>query len=326
MPSSSRPRVAFQVMDRAERLGLRALRREFGVYGEVLCACLRADSSRQPQSVEIEFAKKSTTQKVKDSWTGTSSDLPLYRPDELIDATKRDAGLPFLCYVDNFGHVANTFDDLAAFVSFVTDSCSATISSSALCWSGSRGVFAQLQCSQKVDQERVISKVMNAQYLGQKLSCSSIVGGEYSGTSSASSRVDWAMVTGEAALVGVEVKEGKRLAKAEKQRARMMKVLQAKAEKKQKKQKKLDKLKTLGMPSPSKKEKKKHKKQRKADQLGKKIRSKSRHKDKIDKIKKKMKKRKRLTSDSESGSAASSFSSSSRSCSGNSDSDSSSKS
>eukprot|EP00913_Durusdinium_trenchii_P006703 g6300.t1 len=96
-----KPRIQFRVMEGAETLGLRALRREFGLYGEVVCALIRVDSARQPLNVEIEFSSSKSTLKVK-SWTGEGSYLPLYKPEGLVDAFRRDADAAFLCYADNF--------------------------------------------------------------------------------------------------------------------------------------------------------------------------------------------------------------------------------
>lgn len=271
MAPSSRPRVAFRTMYGAEKLGLRAVRREFGAYGEIICAALRADSFRQPESVELEFKDTRTMLKVRD-WTGKSSDLPLYRSEGLVDAARRDAETSFLCYVDNFGSVVNTFEDLADFVKFVTDRCSATVKGAALCWTRARGVYAQLDLQQMADQERIIRKVMEETYMSQSLSCSSVCGGEYFGLGEGSYRVDWTVVASEAAMIGIERREGERLKKKEKKAVKLGKKSakkdakkKAKEKKKQAKQAKKDKKKAKKREKQEKKEAKKQAKKRRTD-------------------------------------------------------------
>merc|ERR1712176_1722374 len=107
------PRVVFPVMEPGtRRIGLRAVRREFGAYGDIFNVSLRLDRFRQPESVEIEFIEERTALKVKDR-CGAGSDLALYRAASLVDASRRDTEAAFLCTVDNFGQgadaVANTF-------------------------------------------------------------------------------------------------------------------------------------------------------------------------------------------------------------------------
>lgn len=57
---------------------------------------------------------------------------------------------------------------------------------------------------------------MQERYLDQKLSCSAVVGGEYYGVGNGGYRVDWAVVAGEAAMIGVERREGTKIKKREK--------------------------------------------------------------------------------------------------------------
>ncbi|CAE8624172.1 unnamed protein product [Polarella glacialis] len=261
-----KPRVVFRVMDGASLLGLRDLRREFGQYGEIVCASLRADSARFPQTVEIEFADSKSTLKVKD-WTGEGSHLALYRPEGLVDAFRRDIDVSFLCLVDGFGNSLNNFRDLAAFGQYVTDCCSATLNSCALCWSASRGVFAQVECAQKADQERILGKVMAELFMGKRLSASSVCGGEYAGMNAKSYRVDWKVVASEAAVLGIERNEGERIRKKEK--------AQIKNEKPSKKDKKKDK-------KDKKKDKKDKKKEKKDKQKEKKEKEKSGKKQKLE--------------------------------------------
>eukprot|EP00448_Togula_jolla_P038518 CAMPEP_0170630792 /NCGR_PEP_ID=MMETSP0224-20130122/34224_1 /TAXON_ID=285029 /ORGANISM="Togula jolla, Strain CCCM 725" /LENGTH=315 /DNA_ID=CAMNT_0010958943 /DNA_START=69 /DNA_END=1013 /DNA_ORIENTATION=- len=214
------PRIVFKVMQGSENLGLRALRREFGTFGEVFCAALWVDSHRQPDCVEIEFVEPRTTMRLR-TWDGKTTNLPLYCPEGLVDAVRRDASTSFLCYVENFGQAANTFQDLTAFASFVTDTCSATIRGASLCWAPGRGVYAQLVCNQRVDQERIMKKVMADLYRGQKLSCSSMMGGEQAGEH----RIDWA-------TVGSTIQaQSDRLRKAEEAKDAKRKAKKAKKEK-----------------------------------------------------------------------------------------------
>eukprot|EP00927_Polykrikos_kofoidii_P019597 TRINITY_DN19184_c0_g1_i2.p1 TRINITY_DN19184_c0_g1~~TRINITY_DN19184_c0_g1_i2.p1 ORF type:complete len:468 (-),score=88.20 TRINITY_DN19184_c0_g1_i2:79-1482(-) len=192
------PRVVFRLMDPGiDRTGLRQVRREFGVYGEIFCASLRLDQFRQPESVEVEFIDAKCLLKVKD-WKGAGSDLALYRADGLVDAARRDGEAPFLCTIDNLGQgtqaVANTFADLGAFAAFIADFCCVTMRGAALCWSPGRGNYAQVYCEQKADQERVLSRLRTETYLGRKLSCSSQFGSEYSGVNEGGYRIDWAKV------------------------------------------------------------------------------------------------------------------------------------
>jgi len=225
-------------MEGAEALGLRALRREFGQYGELVGALLRVDSARLPIQVEIEFASSKDTLRVK-SWTGEGSHLPLYKPEGLVDAFRRDADASFLCYADNFDKKVNSFRDLAHFSQYVTDWCSASLKTCSLCWSPTRGVFAQMECCQKADQERVISKLMTELYGTKRLSVSSVTGGDYHGVSEKSYRVDWSVVASEAAVAGIEHREAeklKKIEKAAKKAAREKK--KSKKDKKDKKQKK----------------------------------------------------------------------------------------
>eukprot|EP00930_Biecheleria_cincta_P016311 TRINITY_DN13314_c0_g1_i2.p1 TRINITY_DN13314_c0_g1~~TRINITY_DN13314_c0_g1_i2.p1 ORF type:complete len:335 (+),score=76.40 TRINITY_DN13314_c0_g1_i2:73-1077(+) len=239
MPTQGKPRVVFRVMEGAESLGLRALRREFGQYGEVTCACLRADSARLPSTVEVEFADSKATLRVK-GWTGEGSHLPLYRPEGLVDAFRRDADAAFLCYADNFdSQRVNSFRDLAHFAQYVTDWCSATCLSCSLLWSPVRGVYAQMECAQKADQERVIGKLMQELYRDKRLSVSSVCGGDYAGVSEKSYRVDWSVVASEAAHLGLERAEGERLLKrAKKDKMRSKKDKKKNKQKKAKKEKK----------------------------------------------------------------------------------------
>ena len=72
-----------------------------------------------------------------------------------MDAFRRDADAAFLCYADNFDKKVNSFRDLAHFAQYVTDWCSASLKTCSLCWSPTRGVYAQMECCQKADQERV---------------------------------------------------------------------------------------------------------------------------------------------------------------------------
>eukprot|EP00929_Paragymnodinium_shiwhaense_P081591 TRINITY_DN4273_c0_g1_i1.p1 TRINITY_DN4273_c0_g1~~TRINITY_DN4273_c0_g1_i1.p1 ORF type:complete len:353 (+),score=70.85 TRINITY_DN4273_c0_g1_i1:260-1318(+) len=192
------PRVVFELMEPGvDRIGLRQIRREFGVYGDIFCASLRLDRFGQPASVEVEFIEASTALKVKD-WNGTGSDLALYKADGLIDAKNRDLDAPFLCHVDNFGQgqtaICNSFADLKTFASFLTDTCCVTTRASALCWAPGRGVYAQVYCEQKADQERLISWLDKESYMSRKLSCSSMANFEYSGVNDGGYRVDWATV------------------------------------------------------------------------------------------------------------------------------------
>lgn len=249
-----KPRVQFRVMEGAETLGLRALRREFGLYGEVVCALIRVDSARQPLNVEIEFSSSKSTLKVK-SWTGQGSHLPLYKPEGLVDAFRRDADAAFLCYADNFDKKVNSFRDLAHFAQYVTDWCSASLKTCSLCWSPTRGVYAQMECCQKADQERVISKLMTELYGEKRLSVSSVAGGDYQGQTEKSYRVDWSVVASEAAVAGIEQKEASKLEKLEKLARKAAEKMQKKKDKKGKKDKKKDK--------KSKKDKKKDKKDKK---------------------------------------------------------------
>mmetsp|Transcript_22075 Transcript_22075/g.41606 ORF Transcript_22075/g.41606 Transcript_22075/m.41606 type:complete len:336 (+) Transcript_22075:89-1096(+) len=228
-----KPRVQFRVMEGAEALGLRALRREFGQYGELVCALLRVDSARLPVSVEIEFASSKDTLRVK-SWTGEGSHLPLYKPEGLVDAFRRDADAAFLCYADNFDKNINSFRDLAYFSQYVTDWCSASLKTCCLCWSPTRGVFAQMECCQKADQERVISKLMTELYGAKRLSVSSVSGGDYHGVSEKSYRVDWSVVASEAAVAGIENREADKIKKAQ----RAARKREKKKDKKNKKDKK----------------------------------------------------------------------------------------
>ena len=248
-----KPRIQFRVMEGAEALGLRALRREFGLYGEVTCAVLRVDSARQPLNVEIEFSSSKATLKVK-AWTGQGSHLPLYKPEGLVDAFRRDADKAFLCYADNFDKRVNSFKDLAHFAQYVTDWCSASLKACTLCWSPTRGVYAQMECCQKADQERVISKLMTELYREKRLSVSSVTGGDYQGQQEKSYRVDWSVVASEAAVAGIEQKEASKLEKLEKLARKAAAKMEKKKDKKEKKAKKGKK---------KKKEKKKEKKEKK---------------------------------------------------------------
>ena len=231
-----KPRIQFRAMEGAESLGLRALRREFGLYGEVACALIRVDSARQPLNVEIEFTSNKATYKVK-AWTGEGSHLPLYKPEGLVDAFRRDADKAFLCYADNFDKRVNSFKDLAHFAQYVTDWCSASLKSCSLCWSPTRGVYAQMECCQKADQERVISKLMTELYREKRLSVSSVAGGEYQGQQK-SYRVDWSVVASEAAVAGIEQKEASKLEKLEKLKAEKKKDKEKKKKKKKKEKEK----------------------------------------------------------------------------------------
>merc|ERR1711948_168298 len=105
---------------------------------------------------------------------------------------------------------------------------SATLKCGALCWSPGRGVYAQVECAQLADQERVVSKVMSEMYLNRKLSCSSVVGGEYSGMAKAGYRVDWNVVASEAAIAGIEAKAAKKLEKLMKEHTKAGKSAKAK--------------------------------------------------------------------------------------------------
>ena len=172
-----------------------------------------------------------------------------------MDAFRRDADAAFLCYADNFDKKVNSFRDLAHFAQYVTDWCSASLKTCSLCWSPTRGVYAQMECCQKADQERVISKLMTELYGEKRLSVSSVAGGDYQGQTEKSYRVDWSVVASEAAVAGIEQKEASKLEKLEKLARKAAEKMQKKKDKKGKKEKKKDK--------KGKKDKKKDKKGKK---------------------------------------------------------------
>ena len=161
--------------------------------------------------------------------------MPLYKPEGLVDAFRRDADAAFLCYADNFDKKVNSFRDLAHFAQYVTDWCSASLKTCSLCWSPTRGVYAQMECCQKADQERVISKLMTELYGEKRLSVSSVTGGDYQGQTEKSYRVDWSVVASEAAVAGIEQKESEKLLKLEKLARKAAEKAQKKKDKKGKK-------------------------------------------------------------------------------------------
>ena len=152
----------------------------------------------------------------------------------------------------------NSFRDLAHFAQYVTDWCSASLKSCSLCWSPTRGVFAQMECCQKADQERVISKLMTELYGDKRLSVSSVTGGDYQGQSEKSYRVDWSVVASEAAVAGIEQKEADKLQKLEKLARKAAEKMQKKKDKKGKKKDK------KGKKDKKKKKDKKDKKDKKS--------------------------------------------------------------
>lgn len=276
------PRVVFQVMEPGvDRIGLRCLRREFGAYGEIFCASLRLDRFRHAEGAEIEFMEAKSALKLK-AWDGSGSDLALYRAeDSLVDASRRDEQASFLCNIDGFGQgaaaLANSFADLKVFANYVTDECCVTIRGASLNWSPGRGVYAQVYCEQKADQERTILK-LSEPYLGRRLSCSSMCGSEYAGVSEGGYRVDWAQVgttihaLGDRLRVHAEdkasKKEAKEAKKAEKKAKLDKKEMKGNKDKKGKKGKKEKKDKTTAKEKnkekQSAKEKEGNKKQKRS--------------------------------------------------------------
>lgn len=182
--------------------------------------------------------------------------MPLYKPEGLVDAFRRDADAAFLCYADNFDKKVNSFRDLAHFAQYVTDWCSASLKTCSLCWSPTRGVYAQMECCQKADQERVISKLMTELYGEKRLSVSSVTGGDYQGQTEKSYRVDWSVVASEAAVAGIEQKEASKIEKLEKLARKAAEKMQKKKDKKNKKKKKDKKDKKKKKVKKDKKDKK----------------------------------------------------------------------
>lgn len=182
--------------------------------------------------------------------------MPLYKPEGLLDAFRRDADAAFLCYADNFDKKVNSFRDLAHFAQYVTDWCSASLKTCSLCWSPTRGVYAQMECCQKADQERVISKLMTELYGEKRLSVSSVTGGDYQGQTEKSYRVDWSVVASEAAVAGIEQKEASKIEKLEKLARKAAEKMQKKKDKKNKKKKKDKKDKKKKKVKKDKKDKK----------------------------------------------------------------------